>query len=87
MPLVLKRNTYLIGETFAQRYGGTWYVEEDQKSRYFARYIVGQFHKLNPSAVMFDPFDVAVQYINDPPGRSLFKYINQIDWELRNPVL
>jgi hypothetical protein len=76
------RMGYFVGEYFVQKYGGCWYVNEIQGSRYFARYVVGQFSKLGNAALMIDPFQVAQSYVDSPTPRKLERILVEVDAEL-----
>jgi hypothetical protein len=79
---LLPRVAYFIGEYFVQRYGGCWYVNDIEGSRYFARYVVGRFSKLLNPSTMLDPFEAAREYVDSPPPRDLEKLTEMIDAEL-----
>ena len=74
---------YFIGEYFVQKYGGCWSVSEAQDSKFFARCVVGQFAKLGTAAV-FDPFDVAKDYVDAPAPRHLEQLLNEFGALLTN---
>lgn len=79
---LLPRVAYFIGEYFVQRYGGCWYVNDIEGSRYFARYVVGRFSKLPSESTMVDPFEAAREYVDTAPPRDLEKLTMLIDTEL-----
>ncbi|MGN8064571.1 hypothetical protein ACTJK4_23180 [Ralstonia sp. 22111] len=79
---LLTRMGYFIGEYFVQKYGGCWYVNDIQGSRYFGRYVVGRFARLNSSTPMLDPFLVAQDYVDAPVPRYLEKCLTEVDVEL-----
>ena len=79
---LLTRMAYFIGEYFVQRYGGCWYVNEIQGSRYFGRYVVGRFARLDSAIPMLDPFLVAQDYVNTPIPRHLEKLLAKVDADL-----
>jgi hypothetical protein len=79
---LLARMGYFIGEYFAQKYGGAWYVNEIEESRYFARYVVGKFNGLHDPKPMIDPFQIAQTYVDTPPPRTLEKLLAEVDAEL-----
>lgn len=83
---LLTRMGYFIGEYFAQKYGGCWYVNEISGSRYFGRYVVGQFVSLGNAALMLDPFEVAQVYIDSPIPRQLDSLLKEVDVELNDGV-
>jgi hypothetical protein len=80
---LLTRMGYFIGEYFVQKYGGCWFVNEIQGSRYFGRYVVGRFARLNDSIPMLDPFLVAQTYVDTPIPRHLEKLLAEVDAELK----
>ena len=80
---LLSRVSYFVGEYFAQKYGGAWYVNEIEGSRYYARYVVGKFWQtVNPN-VMVDPFLVAEDYLQQPIPRNLQALLDEIEAELK----
>jgi hypothetical protein len=79
---LLARVGYFLGEYFVQRYGGCWYVNDIPGSRYFARYIVGQFSRLGHPTAMIDPFQAAEVYVDTPAPRDLEKLIAEVEAEL-----
>jgi len=79
---LLTRLGYFVGEYFAQKHSGCWYVNEIQGSRYFGRYVVGQFARLNNAALMLDPFEIARVYIEQPMPRQFEKLLTEVDAEL-----
>lgn len=79
---LLTRLGYFIGEYFAQKYGGCWYVNEMQGSRYFGRYVVGKFSRLRNASLMLDSFQIAQAYIEEQMPRQLQKLLNEVDAEL-----
>ena len=72
---------YLLGEYFAQEFSGSWYVNEDPKSRFFAQYLVGKFEDMN-AAICIDPFSVAMEYVDTPAPRSVPDLILSVGTEL-----
>ncbi|WP_175773480.1 hypothetical protein [Paraburkholderia phenazinium] len=79
---LLVRMSYFIGEYFAQKYGGCWYVNECPDSRYFGRYVVGRFAGLDTDLPMLDPSQVAQAYVDEPVPRDLEKLLAAVDAEL-----
>jgi hypothetical protein len=79
---LLTRLGYFIGEYFCQKYKGCWYVNEIQGSRYFGRYVVGQFAGLSNAALMLDPFHIAQAYVEEQTPRHLDKLLTEVDAEL-----
>jgi hypothetical protein len=80
---LLTRIGYFVGEYFAQKHGGCWYVNEIEGSRYFARYVVGRFARLKNPASMLDPFEVARVFVDTPPPRHLQGLLSEVDGELQ----
>jgi hypothetical protein len=79
---LLTRMGYFVGEYFAQKYGGSWYVNEIEGSRYFGRYVVGNFSRLGNAALMLDPFLISQVYVDEAVPRHLEKLLTQVDAEL-----
>jgi hypothetical protein len=79
---LLLRVGQFIGEFFVQKYGGCWYVNEIEGSRYFARYVVGRFSKLTNMVPMLDPFEVAQTFVDSPTPRQLEVLLGEVDAEL-----
>ncbi|WP_061538453.1 hypothetical protein [Collimonas fungivorans] len=73
---------YFVGEYFAQKYSGAWYVNEIEGSRYFARYVVGKFSRITNPASMIDPFQIAEFYVQQPAPRHLVKLLTEVETEL-----
>jgi len=67
-----------IGEVFVQKYSGCWMISAIPDSKYFGEVVVGQFFRLNNQGALTNPFDIAHEYVNNPPGRSLSDLINEI---------
>lgn len=78
---LLTRMGYFIGEYFVQKYGGCWSVSEAHDSKFFARYVVGQFAKLGTTAVL-DPFEVAKDYVDTPVPRHLEQLLKVVEAQL-----
>ena len=78
---LLTRMGYFIGEYFVQKYGGCWSVNEAQDSKFFARYVVGQFAGLGTAAVL-DPFEVAMDFVDTPVPRHLEQLLKEVDAQL-----
>lgn len=79
---LLTRMGYFIGEYFAQKYSGCWYVNDVAGSRYFARYVVGQFASLSKPGVMLDPFEVAQAYVDAKAPRELDMLLSEVEAQL-----
>jgi hypothetical protein len=79
---LLTRMGYFIGEYFAQKYGGCWYVNDIAGSRYFARFVVGQFARLGKPGVMLDPFEVAQAYVDTKAPRQLDMLLSEVETQL-----
>ena len=80
---LLLRVGQFVGEFFVQKYGGCWYVNEIEDSRYFARYVVGRFSRLNNSIPMLDPFEVAQSFVDSPTPRHFELLLSEVDSELK----
>lgn len=79
---LVTRMGYFIGEYFAQKHGGCWFVNEVPDSRYFGRYVVGHFASLGDALPMIDPFLVAQAYVDETVPRSLESLLATVDVEL-----
>ena len=79
---LLTRMSYFVGEYFSQKYEGCWYVSEIYESRYFSRYVVGQFSKKKNLLAMIDPFEIAKDYVDSPIPRKLTELLFEVDKEL-----
>jgi hypothetical protein len=73
---------YFVGEYFAQKYAGHWYVNDICGSRYYARYVVGKFANLGNHAAMIDPFAVADVFVKQQVPRELQRLLSEVDREL-----
>jgi hypothetical protein len=80
---ILARMAYYIGEVLIQRFSGAWLLNEIPDSRYFLRYVVGEFSRSKNPSSMVDPFQVASYYVDQPPGRSLRALLDEVSEELR----
>ena len=80
---LLARMMYFIGEYFAQRYGGVWYVCEAPGSL-FGRCVVGKFTV--PGATMIDPLEIAAAYVDLPCPRNLSELVGDIEHALSGPA-
>lgn len=79
---LITRVGYFIGEYFSQKYGGCWYVNEVEGSRYYARYVVGNFSRAKNDAIMLDPFEFAQAYVDTKEPRHLEGIISEVEGEL-----
>jgi hypothetical protein len=79
---ILTRLGYFIGQFFLIRFSGSWLLNEIPDSRFFLRFVVGQFGQLRNPRAMIDPFQIADEYISSPPGRSLISIIAEVEQEL-----
>lgn len=84
---LLTRVAYFVGEYFAQKHGGCWYVNDIEGSRYFGRYVVGRFPSFQKPTLMLDPFELAQAYVDTPPPRNLEDLLAEVDSELREADL
>lgn len=81
---LLARMMYYIGEYFAQRYNGVWFVNETPGSSTFGRCVVGRF-RLH-GANMIDPFDIATAYVDQPCPRDLSLLVGEIEDAMTGPA-
>jgi hypothetical protein len=68
---LLTRLGYFIGEYFAQKYSGAWYVNENPSSKYLGRYVVGKFAIPSQRELNIDPFVMAEDYVATLTPRTL----------------
>ncbi len=78
---ILTVTGYLLGEYFVQEFSGSWYVQEDSQSRYFAHYVVGNFSGMN-EAICIDPFEMAITFVDSPAPRSIPDLILEVGAEM-----
>ena len=81
-PWAVVRLGYWIGDAFAAKYEGSWFLNEIPGSRYFLHYVVGRFRTLRNEAAMLAPMDVAYEFLRQPPGRSLSELMRMLSAEL-----
>jgi hypothetical protein len=62
---LVTRLGYFVGELFVTKFSGAWLLNEIEGSKYFGRYVVGQFASLSNKNAQFDPFEVAMQAISN----------------------
>jgi len=80
---IVTRLGYFIGEVLVQRLGGCWLLNEIPASRYFLRYVVGQFTRIRNPNAMVDPFEVASAFVSTPPTRNLASLVAEVEMGLR----
>jgi len=76
---IVTRLGYFFGEVLNRRLGGCWLLNEWPDTRYFLRYVVGQFGDGTRANAMVDPFEVAGAFVAQPPGRDLAKLIGEVE--------
>ena len=76
---LLTRVAYFVGEFFAQKHEGCWYVNDVRGSKYFGRYVVGRFPRMPTSGMMLDPFEVAQAFVDSARPRRLGDFLNEVD--------
>ena len=76
-PWLLTRLGYLVGELLTTRYSGAWFLNEIEGSRYFGKYVVGQFASLANARLQVDPFEVASDAIS-MPSQSLSDLVAEV---------
>jgi hypothetical protein len=78
----LIRLGYFVGEYLAKRLSGKWFFNEITGSRFFGRYVVGQFSRATNALAMIDPYGIASDYLSLPPGRDLERLLNEVEVEI-----
>ena len=81
---IITRMGYFVGEYLVQRFSGCWFVNEIPDSRFFSRYVVGEFDEISNANAMVDPFEVAEHWISHPVGRQLKSVLTTVETELRS---
>jgi hypothetical protein len=81
---LLARMMYFIGEYFAQRYSGHWFVNETPGTPTFGRCVVGKF-RLH-GANLIDPFELASAYVDLPCPRRLSDLVGDVEAAMSGPV-
>ena len=81
---IMTRIGYFVGEWFVQKYGGCWYLNETPDTRYFLRYVVGKFARIQNKNAMIDPFSIAETFVESASPRSLVNLLADVESELAN---
>lgn len=61
------------------KFDGTWVVDEDPSSPTFGRYLVSVAAPDTGARVLIDPAEEAVQFLDEPAGRSLLLRVVDIE--------
>lgn len=80
---LMARVGYFVGEYFSQKFGGCWLVCTQEKSRFYARYVIGEFEGGACDDVFVDPFEIAKSYVDSNIPRSLTALLEQAESELK----
>lgn len=75
-----------IGEYFAQKFGGSWYVNDEPGGPTFARYLVGRFKTAPGSSAYIDPFEVGMAFARLRRPRDLAGLIAVAERQLEAAV-
>lgn len=81
---LLARMMYFIGEYFAQRYSGVWFVNETPGSPHFGRCVVGKFRLHGANQI--DPFELASAYVDQPCPRDLSALVADVEQAMSGPA-
>ena len=81
--VVSARVSEYIGEYFAQRFRGRWFVNDTPGSPTFARFVVGQFDVAPGSPVCIDPFQIGMAFARQPKPRELALLIADVERSLK----
>jgi hypothetical protein len=73
---------YFIGEWLIQQLKGCWFLNEIPDSRFFLRYVVGQFATVANTGAMTDPFLIADTYLAELPHANLRITLAEVASEL-----
>lgn len=79
---LLARLAYFIGEYLVVRFSGSWFVNGIEGSRYFGRYVVGNFAKVSNRYAQVDPYEIGADVLKTRPPTSLEAILNQVVGEL-----
>ncbi|MGM0575837.1 MAG: hypothetical protein ACQEXJ_08930 [Myxococcota bacterium] len=80
---VLPRLGYFVGEILVERYGGHWFLDEADHSRFYLHPVVGEFDAFDNPAARVAPMEVAAAWLEQTPPRSLAPLLDEIDEDLR----
>ena len=79
---LISRVGYLIGEYFAQKFAGCWYLNSSPDTRFFLRYVVGKFDdRVKPSGEI-DSFGIARDFVHTAAPRDLIALVKSLEDEL-----
>lgn len=79
---LLTRVGYFVGEYFSQKFGGCWLVCEKKDSKFYARYVIGEFGGWVGSDVFLDPFEISAVYVDSPVPRDLVSLLEEAGSQL-----
>jgi hypothetical protein len=79
---LLARLAYYVGEYLVVRYSGSWSVNDIEGSRYFGRYVVGNFAKVSNRHAQVDPYEIGMDALKTSPPTSLAIILNHVEGEL-----
>jgi hypothetical protein len=75
---IITRLMYIVGEVLIQRLGGIWLLNDIPDSKFFLKYVVGDFSGIKRAGSQADAGAVAHRYVmSDPPRRSLVDMIDE----------
>jgi hypothetical protein len=78
---IVTRLGYFVGQILSKRLEGVWLLNENPRSHFFLRYVIGQFARApNPDSTV-DPFEVANAFVSQPPPRKLASIIAEVERE------
>lgn len=70
---------YFLGAYFINQHQGRWLVDEIPNSRFYGRYVIGDFPRANHLSSMVDPIQMAADYVSAPAGRDLMSLIRTVE--------
>lgn len=73
---------YYLGELFIIKYDGCWSVCESENSKHYGQYVINEFSAFENPNALFNPFEAAMELINEPKKRSLVNLVNEISSSL-----
>jgi hypothetical protein len=80
IPWTASRVGYWIGDAVVAKYAGEWYLNEQAGTRFHLHYVVGRFPQRGNA--MISPMAVALEFLSEPPGRSLTQTMGQVCREI-----
>lgn len=81
-PWLVTRLGYFVGDFFVQKFGGKWFLNQIPETKFFLRYVVGDFNRITNRSALIDPHLIAYDFIRSSPPRDLVKLVEAVEGEL-----